>query len=277
MEKSHNFCSMMNILGVNVHYEVYEKKTPKPTLVLIHGFLSSSFCYRKIIPLLENDFNIIAIDLPPFGKTEKSTKFIHSYMNMAKVVIELVEALQIKRAYLVGHSMGGQVSLTAAKERPDLFEKVVLLCSSGYMKRLSPSLKIGSYLPYFYLVLKHWLVKQGVVKNLHNVVHDLSLIDQEMMDGYEEPFYDDRIFMALNKMIRDHEGDLSSEDLNLIEQPSLLIWGNEDKVVPVQIGERLNKDLPNSSFFSFKNTGHLVPEERPEQVSEKILDFCLAN
>ena len=277
MEKSHNFCSTMNILGVNVHYEVYEKKTPKPTLVLIHGFLSSSFCYRKIIPLLEHDFNIVTIDLPPFGKTEKSTKFIHSYKNMAKVVIELIEGLQIKRAYLVGHSMGGQVSLTAAKERPDLFEKVVLLCSSGYMKRLSPSLKIGSYLPYFYLVLKHWLVRQGVVKNLHNVVHDLSLIDQEMMDGYEEPFYDDRIFMALNKMIRDHEGDLSSKDLKLIEQPSLLIWGNEDKVVPIQIGERLNKDLPNSSFFSFKNTGHLVPEERPEQVSEKILDFCQAN
>src|SRR4051794_33015630 len=158
MEKSHNFCSTMNILGVNVHYEVYEKKTPKPTLVLIHGFLSSTFCYRRIIPLLENDFNIIAIDLPPFGKTEKSTKFIHSYKNMAKVVIELIEGLQIKRAYLVGHSMGGQVSLIAAKERPDLFEKVVLLCSSGYMKRISPSLKIGSYLPYFYLVLKHWLV-----------------------------------------------------------------------------------------------------------------------
>ena len=277
MEKSLNFCSTMNILGVNVHYEVYEKQTSKQTLVLIHGFLSSTFCYRKIIPLLENDFNIIAIDLPPFGKTEKSTKFIHSYQNMAKVVIELIEGLQIKRAYLVGHSMGGQVSLIAAKERPDLFEKVVLLCSSGYMKRISPSLKIGSYLPYFYLVLKHWLVKQGVVKNLHNVVHDLTLIDQEMMDGYEEPFYDDRIFMALNRMIRDHEGDLSPEDLKLIEQPSLLIWGNEDKVVPVQIGKRLENDLPNSSFFSFKNTGHLVPEERPEQVSEKILDFCLAN
>jgi pimeloyl-ACP methyl ester carboxylesterase len=98
-----------------------------------------------------------------------------------------------------------------------------------------------------------------------------------MMDGYMEPFHDDRIFMALNRMIRDHEGDLCAEELRLIAQPSLLIWGDEDKIVPVQVGERLNKDLPNSTFFSFKNTGHLVPEERPEHVTEKIFDFCQAN
>ncbi|MGM0875539.1 MAG: alpha/beta hydrolase [Bacillota bacterium] len=274
---SHFYCSTMNILGVNVHYEVYEKDPLKPTMVLIHGFLSSSFCYRKIIPLLENEFRIIAIDLPPFGKTEKSTRFVHSYTNMAKLVIQLVQKLQIKKAYIVGHSMGGQVSLIAAKERPDLFEKVVLLCSSGYMKRVHPTLICGSYIPCFYLCIKHWLASQGILKNLYNVVYDRSLIDQEMMDGYMEPFYDDRIFMALNRMIRDHEGDLRTEELKLIEQPSLLIWGNEDKVVPIQIGERLRNDLPNATLFSFHNTGHLVPEERPEHVSEKIVNFCHAN
>ncbi|MCV9886914.1 alpha/beta fold hydrolase [Metabacillus halosaccharovorans] len=267
------YCSAMKILGINVHYEVYKHNPHNPTIVLIHGFLSSSFCYRKIIPILQEDFTLVTIDLPPFGKTEKSTNFVHSYSNMAKVVIQLVERLNIKKAYLVGHSMGGQVSLNAAKQRPDLFEKVALLCSSGYMKGVHPSLKLGSYFPYFYLGIKHWLARQGVLKNLYNVVHDRSLIDQEMMDGYMEPFLDDKIFRALNRMIRDHEGDLSSEELKLIEQPSLLLWGNEDKVVPVHIGERLKKDLPNSTFFSFKQTGHLVPEERPEHVSEKIASF----
>ncbi|WP_226669498.1 alpha/beta hydrolase [Metabacillus litoralis] len=273
MEKSNFHCNTMNILGVKVHYEMYEKNRLNPVIVLIHGFLSSSFSFRKIIPILQKDFTIVAIDLPPFGKTEKSTKFVHSYTNMAKIVIELIQALQIKNAFIVGHSMGGQVSLNAAKQRPDLFHKVVLLCSSGYMKGVSPTLKFGSYFPYFYLGIKHWLASQGILKNLHNVVHDRSLIDQEMMDGYMEPFTDDRIFMALNRMIRDHEGDLSTEDLNLIEQPSLLIWGNEDRVVPIHIGERLRKDLPNSTFVSFKHTGHLVPEEKPEHVSEKIGNF----
>ncbi|MFC0271022.1 alpha/beta fold hydrolase [Metabacillus herbersteinensis] len=276
MEKPQHYHNTMNILGINIHYEVYEKDSSKPTMVLVHGFLSSTFCYRRIIPLLENEFRIIAIDLPPFGKTEKSTQFVYSYRNMAKVVIELLEKLQVKDAVLVGHSMGGQVSLYAAKENPELFKKSVLLCSSGYMKRSHPSLIFGSYVPYFYLFIKHWLSSQGVRKNLCNVVHDWSLIDQEMMDGYLEPFYDDKIFMALSRMIRDREGDLSQEDLKKIETPSLLIWGDEDKIVPVHIGERLSKDLPNSSFVSFKKTGHLVPEERPEHVTERILDFCLA-
>ena len=117
--------------------------------------------------------------------------------------------------------MGGQVSLNAAKQRPDLFEKVILLCSSGYMKGVHPSLKFGSYVPYFYLCIKHWLASQGILKNLNNVVHDRSLIDQEMMDGYMEPFLDDKIFRALNRMIRDHEGDLSSEELKQEEDRSL--------------------------------------------------------
>lgn len=276
MEKSITIHNKVNILGVNIHYEIYGMDMNKPTIVLIHGFLSSTFCYRRIIPLLQSEFHIVAIDLPPFGKTEKSTRFVHSLSNMAKVVIELLEKLQIKDAILVGHSMGGQVSLNAVKQKPEMFKKVVLLCSSGYMKRLHPTLVYGSYIPYFYLCIKHWLARQGILKNLYNVVHDRTLIDQEMVDGYLEPFHDDRIFQALTRMIRDHEGDLPTDDLKKIETPSLLIWGEEDKVVPVQIGERLSKDLPNSNFISFKQTGHLVPEEIPEHVTDKIMNFCLA-
>ncbi|MCD7035750.1 alpha/beta hydrolase [Metabacillus sp. GX 13764] len=268
--------SHVNIQGIKVHYELYEKDPSKPTMVLIHGFLSSTFSYRRLIPLLRDEFRLIAIDLPPFGKTEKSRNFVHSYKNMAGLVIELLEQLQVKNAILVGHSMGGQISLYAAKERPDMFTKTVLLCSSSYMKRLQPHLIFGSYVPYFYLCIKHWLTKQGVWKNLCNVVYDRSLIDQEMMDGYLQPFMDDTIFMALARMIRDREGDLSEAELKKIEVPSLLIWGEEDKIVPLEVGRRLSKDLPDARFHALKNTGHLVPEEKPLHVTEKIFEFCHA-
>ncbi|MFY4775446.1 alpha/beta fold hydrolase [Metabacillus sp. RGM 3146] len=268
--------STVNIQGIKIHYELYEKDPSKPTMVLIHGFLSSTFSYRRLIPLLKEDYRLIAIDLPPFGKTEKSRTFVHSYRNMARIVIELLEKLQVRNAILVGHSMGGQISLYATKERPDMFQRVVLLCSSSYMKRLQPYLVFGSYVPYFYLCIKHWLTSQGVWKNLCNVVYDRSLIDQEMIDGYLQPFMDDSIFMALARMIRDREGDLSQEELKKIEVPALLIWGEEDKIVPVEIGRRLSQDLPNAAFFSLKQTGHLVPEERPMHVTEKIVDFCHA-
>ncbi len=74
-------------------------------------------------------------------------------------------------------------------------------------------------------------------------------------------------------MIRDREGDLPSTELRKIQTPTLLIWGEQDRVVPIQIGQRLHKDLPNSQFISYENTGHLLPEEKPEHIYEEIISF----
>jgi pimeloyl-ACP methyl ester carboxylesterase len=262
-----------NINGVAIHYELYNHRSNQPFIVLIHGFLSSTFSYRRLIPYLMNDFSVLALDLPPFGKSEKSIRFQYTYKNLAKLVIELLDRLQIPSCILVGHSMGGQISLNIARQRPDLVKQIVLLCSSGYLKRTQMPLLLSTYMPYFHLYVKRRLHRQGVEKNLLNVVYDHSLIDEEMRKGYEQPFYDKQIFKALARLIRHREGDLSSEELKEIETPSLLVWGEEDKVVPIHIGKRLHQDLPNSQFISFPKTGHLLPEEKPRHVYEQILRF----
>ncbi|MEC1292339.1 alpha/beta fold hydrolase [Bacillus mojavensis] len=258
--------------GVNVYYEHYQNPG-KQTIVCVHGFLSSAFSFRKLIPLLRDQYDIIALDLPPFGQSEKSRTFRYTYQNLAMLIIGLLEHLQVKQAALVGHSMGGQISLSAALLKPELFSKIVLLCSSGYLKRSHPTIIFGTHLPYFHLYIKRWLSKEGVMKNLLNVVHNKSLIDEEMIDGYGKPFQDEQIFKAMTKFIRHREGDLQSEELKKMNKPALLIWGEEDKVVPVKIGERLHHDLPDSKLYSLRETGHLVPEERPEFVSERIAEF----
>jgi pimeloyl-ACP methyl ester carboxylesterase len=262
-----------NIHGVNIHYELYNQRSNQPFIVLIHGFLSSTFSYRRLIPYLMNDFSVLALDLPPFGKSEKSIRFQYTYKNLATLVIELLARLQIRSCILVGHSMGGQISLNIAKQHPDLVQQMILLCSSGYLKRAQMPLLLSTYIPYFHLYVKRWLERQGVEKNLLNVIYDHSLIDEEMCKGYEQPFYDKQIFKALARLIRHREGDLSSEELKKIETPSLLVWGEEDKVVPIHIGKRLHQDLPNSQFISFPKTGHLLPEEKPSHVYEQILRF----
>jgi pimeloyl-ACP methyl ester carboxylesterase len=261
----------VNIHGVNIHYELYNHRSNQPFIVLIHGFLSSTFSYRRLIPYLMNDFSVLALDLPPFGKSEKSIRFQYTYKNLANLVIELLNRLQVQSCILVGHSMGGQISLNITRQRPDLVKHIVLLCSSGYLKRAQMPLLLSTYLPYFHLYVKRWLSRQGVEQNLLNVVYDHSLIDEEMKKGYEEPFYDSQIFIALTRMLRHREGDLSSDELKEIEIPSLLVWGEEDKVVPIHIGKRLHQDLPNSQFISFPKTGHLLPEEKPRHVYEQIL------
>lgn len=265
-----------SVQGTTVHYELYnDKPGAQPVFVLIHGFLSSTFCYRHLIPLLAQHGTVLALDLPPFGKSDKSILFTYSYRNLASIIVELVEHLQLSDVILVGHSMGGQISLYANKLRPDLVQKTVLLCSSGYLSRAALPLIASSYMPFFHLYVRNWLVRRGVRDNLMNVVHDSALIDEEMMRGYAEPFYDEKIFHALTRMIRDREGDLPSSELQQITTPTLLLWGEADKVVPVSVGKRLHEDLPNSRFIVYENAGHLLPEEKPQHVYEHIMEFAM--
>ncbi|WP_456273513.1 alpha/beta fold hydrolase [Bacillus sp. AK031] len=262
------------INGAEVFYEHHRHPSARETFVLLHGFLSSTFSFRHLTPLLKEQYNVISVDLPPFGQSGKNTNFIYSYENLAKTVITLLEELGIQNVHLIGHSMGGQIALNVMKQKPSLVEKGILLCSSGYLKKMNWPLTMLSYIPFFHLYVKLWLSKSGVRQNLENVVHDSKMINDEMMFGYLKPFLDDDIFRALTRMIRHREGDLSVQDLNKIETPCLLIWGKHDRVVPLHVGKRLNKDLPNSKLLVLEKTGHLVPEERPQDVYDYIHSFA---
>ncbi|MFC4182741.1 alpha/beta fold hydrolase [Saccharococcus thermophilus] len=258
---------------IRVYYETYNWEKKRPVLVLLHGFLSSSFSYRRLIPLLANDFSVITVDLPPFGNSEKSTTFRYTYRNLAQLVIDLLQHLHIPTCTLVGHSMGGQICLYIARMQPQLVREMILLASSGYLGRVKRSLTLSTYLPYFHAYVKHYFYKQGVEANLRQAIYDYSLIDNEMCKGYEQPFYHPQMFKALTRFIRYREGDLQAHELQRIETRTLLLWGENDRIVPVDIGKRLHEDLTNSALVTFPHTGHLLPEERPHDVYREITDF----
>ncbi|PLR92694.1 alpha/beta fold hydrolase [Bacillus sp. T33-2] len=270
-----SFAAYTTVKGIDLYYEHYPHDSSNETVVLLHGFLSSSFSFRHLIPLLRKDFTVISVDLPPFGKSGKSSKFKYSYKNLAGTVVELLKTLGIANFHIIGHSMGGQISLNLLYHFPDVAQKAVLLCSSGYLKRSGLPLIISSYLPYFYLYVKFYLAKSGVKQNLKQVVYDHSMINDEMLYGYLTPFLEDDIFKALTNMIRHREADLNSEALKTIKTPCLLIWGEHDKVVPLHIGRRLKNDLQNADLVVLKETGHLVPEEKPNEVYQYIKNFVL--
>lgn len=269
--------NIKNINNIDLYYEHYPCPHAKHTIVLIHGFLSSTFSFRRLIPLLVNDFHVLSIDFPPFGKSGKCSRFTYSYKNISSTINELLLDLGLKNTILVGHSMGGQIGLHMVHLNPSLFDKIILICSSAYLKKSKILLKLSSYIPFFYLYVKFWLIRSGVRKNLEAVVYDPSIIDDEMMYGYLHPFIqDDEIFKALTRMIRDREGDLPSKIIQTIDRPCLLIWGDHDRIVPLSVGERLHRELPNSKLIVLKNTGHLVPEEKPEDTYYYIKNFVLS-
>src|SRR5690606_1540806 len=189
----------------------------------------------------------------------KSTKFHYTYANIASTILTLIERLGYKNIIAAGHSMGGQIVLNMILLRPEQIKKAILICCSGYVPRAKTHLKFLTYVPFIGLFVKSYLKKSGVKGNLQIVVYDQSIIDEEMIKGYEEHFHHNEIFRALAKMLRHREGDLAPEALQTIQTPCLLIWGEYDKVVPVKIGNRLAQDLPNSKLVILNDAGHLLP------------------
>ena len=249
--------------NMDIYFEQYQMDPSHPTLVLLHGYLSSSFCYRKLIPYLTNQFNVIALDLPPFGKSGKIYNYTYSFENIAQSIVDFLEKKGLESFTIIGHSMGGQIALQLTKNYPNLIDKAVLLCSSGYLPGFSKKMKALSYVPFFSLGVRYHLAKSGLDKNLQNTVYNKELIDETMRNGYLQPFTTGwRIFRAMGRMVRDKKDDLLEDDLKKIDKPCLLIWGREDQVVPLKIGERLATDLPHSKLVVLDKTGHLLPEEK---------------
>lgn len=273
-----DYTNTTKINGIQIYYEYVKNPKAQYTAILIHGFLSSSFSFRHLIPLMKEEYEVLSIDFPPFGKSGKTAKFVYSYQNIASTLNKLIETLQLKNVVLIGHSMGGQICLHMIHQKPHLFQKAVLLASSGYLKRARKILIALSYLPFFHLIVKMHFAKSIVRENIETLVHDRSIINEEMIYGYLQPFIqNDDIFIALTRMIRDREGDLSSRFIRQIETPCLLLWGKEDPIVPLSIGKRLQKDLPNSQLVVLPKTGHLLPEERPKEIFYFINNFISKN
>ncbi|MCM3568689.1 alpha/beta fold hydrolase [Neobacillus mesonae] len=267
------FSGHKTVNNIAVYYEFYPRPSSSKTFVLLHGFLSSTFTFRHLISLLKKEYQVLSIDLPPFGKSAKCNQYVYSYKNIAETVIKLTDSFDLKKMIFIGHSMGGQIVLNILHLRQELADRAILLCSSAYLKRSKIPLILTSYLPYFDRFVKYWFARTGVRRNLQDALYNQSIINEEMINGYLEPFLKDEIFKALTRMIRDREGDLPRKILNQIKTPCLLIWGDHDKSIPLKFGEKLKKDLTNSELIVLKETGHAIPEERPIEIFEYIKGF----
>ncbi len=267
----------IRINSVNLFVELKGKPLTgeHPTLVLVHGYLSSLFSFRDLIPFLEPHFSLVLLDLPGFGKSEKSKRFEHSLDNFAQTLLDLLTYFNLEKVTVVGHSMGGQIGLRAARMDPNRIEKVVGMSAAGYMGPVKRSLRMATKLPFFPLILGVYFKRHDVKKTFRDVTYNPSIVTEEMMQGYLEPFKEKAFFHSLTRLVQDREGDLTTSELKEIEQPVMLLWGKEDQIVPLSIGKRLNEDLTHSSLKVYDETGHLLPEERPKEVAEEIITFVL--
>jgi pimeloyl-ACP methyl ester carboxylesterase len=259
----------IEVSGINLFCEYL--LNDKPPILLIHGFVSSTYTFRRIIPLLQQHFSIIAVDLPGFGKSEKSTSFVYTLENYAVLMLECIKQFGFPAINIAAHSMGGQIALNMARIAPEKINRLVLLCSSGYISRAKRPLIFSSYLPLFERFVRFYVGRKDIKEQLSNVFFNQDLIDDELVTEFGRPLAEKEFYKALIRLLRHREGDLVPQKLKEIDIPTLLVWGKEDRVVPIGVGHRLVKDLPNAKLKIYDQTGHLITEERPEEIYKDIL------
>lgn len=250
--------------GVSVAYRAYGEDYGD-TIVLVHGFLGSSYDYRYLSERLSETHRVIAVDLPGFGHSDKPLDYDYTRENQAETLASLMEALGIERYVLGGHSMGGDVVLRHADMYPERVEKLVLFASVGGEESAPRALP---RIVYALLFQNYYVQRRGF---------DTLFVDENFQSAaYFEPMYyfTRQIPTAvLRKFSEDRDETPLTELLGEIETPTLLLYGDKDTWTPLEIGETLDDSLANSSLEILENVGHMPFMETPEETFALMESF----
>src|SRR5688500_15744126 len=263
--------------GVRVHYQ--EAGDPKaPALVLIHGFASSTLVWSKVfLTLAQAGFRVIAVDMLGYGYSAKPRNGEYTIAGQAHLLMQLLERLRIPRAIFIGSSYGGAVAATCALEYPKRVEKLVLVGTVNNNRPLAYKLMRVFGSPVFGDVVSPLLIgSRRLLRRRMKRVYDRHewVLDERRVDARHLPLRASGTQRAIIRTVRRWNAERISREAHLISQPTLLLWGENDREIPLADGERLHELIPASRFIVFLNCGHLPHEEYPEAFSNLVTDFC---
>jgi len=242
-------------------------------VVFIHGFGASIYGWRyQLPPTVTAGYRVVAFDNRGFGFSDKPA---HGYTNAAyaHLVVSLLDSLGIASAVLVGHSMGGAIAAEVALTYPDRVRGLVLIDAAGYGVRWPGVLKLARW-PQVGAVVTRFRARWITGRILRSTFADPSKVTEADVDQYYAPVPDPAYGRALRGVLREFRFDtLSGGRLGGVLAPTLILWGDADRWIPLRDGTRFARDLPRSEFVVVAHTGHDAADESPEQVNRQLLGF----
>lgn len=274
----HSECSrFVDVDGVRVHYQEAGDEHA-PALVLIHGFASSTLVWSKVfLKLAEAGYRVIAFDLLGYGYSAKPRNGEYTIAGQAKLLTRLLDSLGISRAIFVGSSYGGAVAATVALDYPDRVEKLILVGTVNNNRPLAFTLMRLFGSPVFGDVVSPLLIgSRRLLRRRMKRVYDRHawVLDERRVDARHLPLRAAGTQRAIIRTVRSWDAERISRDAHLITQPTLLLWGENDREIPLADGEHLHAEIPGSRLIVFLECGHLPHEEYPQAFTDVLIDFC---
>lgn len=262
---------------------VIDKGQGRPIL-LLHGFATSSYTWHSIIPELAKNHRVIAIDLRGFGASDKPIDDHYSIQDQAEAVEAFIKQENLRDLTVIGHSFGGGITLSLAlkaeQQRELSIRNIVLVDTIAYRQPM----------PIFFRLLQVPMLGEVSMtlvppeiqasQGLRLAYYDRDKITSQDIAEYANTLYSPAAKHALTKTIEQIVPDNIDEialRYKTIKMPSLIIWCEEDRVVPVRLGIRLHEDMRSSEFAIFTHCGHMPQEEKPQDTAAAIEAFLKRN
>jgi pimeloyl-ACP methyl ester carboxylesterase len=264
-------------------------------VLLIHGTGAWSEIWRETMSVLaENGFRAIAIDVPPFGYSEKPDgPEAYSRKNQAERIIGILDTLNIKKIILVGHSVGGRPTIEVALEAPDRVQKLILvdpalgfLENSDNFQQNNPSWIISTLFeirPLRKAVLATYGTNPLFTKKLFkSFVSNVDAVTEPRVKMLQQPLVVQNTTDAygdwLQYLVVEKDTSLASDFSNFskLKMPVSIIWGSTDTVTPLWQGEALKKLIPNSELTVIDGVGHIPYIENAPKFNEILLKYLNA-
>ena len=254
----------LQIDGNKIRY--LESGDSKQTLVLIHGLGASAERWEHVIPLFADNFRIIVPDLIGFGLSDKpqvdyTPEFFSEFLEKFFV------ASGIKYPYLVGSSLGGQISVEYAVSHPNNVKKLVLVSPAGAMKQSTPAL--DAY------ILAALYPNEHSAKNAFELMEGSGdNIDQKIINGFIERMRLPNAKLAFMSTVLGLKNSESiTSKLPSISAPTLIIWGSQDPVIPINHADSFLSAIQDCQFFRMDGCGHTPYVQDPYIFASKVLEF----
>lgn len=262
--------------GNRLHYRDQGNKG-RPALVLIHGTSSSLHTWQPLVESLETKFRLISFDLPGHGLTGEFKSRDYSDTVMVSTMIELLDALNVEKATLVGNSLGGRVALKAALAKPDLVNALILLAPGGAKRQSKAPSNIGFKIlkssigqKLMQKIAPRFLVK----RSLEQTIFDKSLVSDALTDRYWELLLNQGNRRAIVDLAKSNKHTHIMDKLTNINVASLIIWGKSDNILPVDMIRQFESQLNVSQSVLYDEIGHLPQFEAVDTLTEQVISFC---
>jgi 2-hydroxy-6-oxonona-2,4-dienedioate hydrolase len=242
-----------------------EEGNSKENLLLIHGLGASAERWEHVIPQFAKNYRVLVPDLIGFGLSDKPlVDYTTDYLS--DFIRKFLKKLNINSVSIIGSSLGGQIGAEFTYQNNSMVEKLVLISPSGIMKHSTPAL--DAY------VMAALYPSDSSASNAFQIMSGSKNIDKKTIKGFVQRMKLPNAKMAfMSTLLGLKDAEIISEKLVSITSPTLIIWGENDPIIPIKYAQSFVSEIDDCRFVKMENCGHTPYVESPDEFYKIVSDF----